>query len=192
MPGGMIVLNGFGGIKGSMEMKKGHASVIMLKDHASFNLKGAEIFRSISNGGKKHGVYISAALPIEQTMRRLAESNADTEKVIFIDTKNGVKPEGMKCKKFYSVSSPSDLTGISIALSQALGGEHKDEIEYIYLDSFSEVTSLHESRNVEKFSQYLVGKIRGKEMNGAIVVIGKNRPEHNETICTAADSVTEY
>jgi len=174
-----------------MDISNGDATVLIVRDARKFSCEQAGLFHTLSGGGKECGIYISAAMPIENTYACLADAKIDTSRAIFIDVKNGGKPRGMECAEFISVSSPEDLTGISIALSKAYSAAKGRKIGYICLDSFFDITAPHERRMVEKFARYMVNEIRKKASRGAIVVIGKTMPADVNTICTVADKVIE-
>lgn len=106
------------------QIKPSQAALCLVDTPGRYAQAVVDLMRTLSDGGVRRGIYISTGMPASAAARRLREAGIPTERILFIDTRNESRPEGLACLGFHSVPSPSNLTDLSILLSKAVSPPH--------------------------------------------------------------------
>lgn len=144
------------------------------KDYVKNNV---EILKHLVNERGYSGVYVEIARPYETVKKVLEEEGIDTKKLFFIDCITVVA--GGKSKRTEDalfIGSPTNLTEISIAMSQAvpaLPGEKK----FLFLDTLSTLLIYNKAVTVAKFAHFLTVKLREWKILGVLISLEKETDE---------------
>jgi len=147
-----------------------------------------EIVKIITIQNKFSGIYITVNRPFTTLVEIMKKKGIDTDKIFFIDciTKMVPTPKGVSLltKKQYEVTencifipSPSRLTEIGLALSEALAGMKEPKSKFLYLDSLSTLLIYNDIETIAKFIHFLTTRVRLFGIVGIIMSIEKKVDE---------------
>ncbi len=117
--------------------------------------------------------YITISKPYNTVIKEIEKTDMDTNKIVFIDAVSGGKKDLKNC---IFVSSPSNITEISIAFSKLMK-QFKFDISLI--DSIDALAIYTDEKTLIKFVHDIVTKIRVS--NSKIVFIISSDKEASET-----------
>lgn len=119
---------------------------------------------------KMSGVYVTLNKPYEDLIRLLDKEKISKDSVFFIDAVTemvgGTAVEGKKCKY---LGSPADLTGLGIAVTEAINALSGKEKIFVIIDSLSSLLIYNSPESVVRFSHFLVSKLRVSNISAAII-----------------------
>jgi KaiC/GvpD/RAD55 family RecA-like ATPase len=150
----------------------------------SLNLAGAdyneavlELMNFLDKKGLP-GVYVTLNKPYATIKEEFKKRGVDMSRIIFIDAITAIGAnESKRVESCLRVGSPQDLTGISIATTEAMSSMGKAE-KYVIVDSLS-ILSVHNSpASVAKFAHFLISKMRASGACG-IIIVTENNAENN-------------
>lgn len=116
------------------------------------------------------GVYISVNKPYFSLTEEMEDQNIPTSNMYFLDCASGLmgKPP-QEIGKTYILSGPSNLTELSITLSDLLSSEKikgREEKTILFLDSVSTFLIYNDANMVAKFLHAISGKVRTHNISG--------------------------
>ena len=120
--------------------------------------------------GESIGVYISVNKPYFSLTEEMKSQNIPTDNMYFLDCASGLmgKPP-QEIGKTYILSGPSNLTELSITISDLLSSEkikgHENKTT-LFLDSVSTFLIYNDANMVAKFLHAISGKVRTHHING--------------------------
>jgi archaellum biogenesis ATPase FlaH len=124
------------------------------------------------------GIYITINKPYSSLIKYLEENKINTENIFFIDAISRVVGGKIKMTKdCLFIPSPSQLTDLSIALSQALESMKHKENKFIFLDSLSTLLIYNPFEVVVKFTHFIITRLRAFGLVGLIISIEKQIDE---------------
>lgn len=156
-------------------LKKVPKDSIVLVNVAAANYfhTNMEILRFLCNEEALAGVYVTVNKPYDTIKRVLEEENVNTKHLFFIDaiTRNS-GGEGKNTENVFYLDSPENLTGLGVALSEAVN-KIDGEYRFLFLDSLSTLLLYHNSGTVAKFSHFLTGRMRMWRLRGILISLEK-------------------
>jgi hypothetical protein len=113
-----------------------------------------------------NSIYVSLNMPHDSLLKVLHENSIDPSALGFIYVNNS--DEKVEKEKEISLQSPSSFTELSIAISSLVShGEYNS----ILFDSLSTLLMFSDIETVQKFSLFIINKIRSLNFQGSFVLI---------------------
>jgi len=162
--------------------------VLFLIDPKKYMNRNLSILKVFINQNMFSGIYITVNRPFDTLIKIMKEESIDTEKIFFIDCITKMMPSSdkvsldskskyEKTKNCIFIPSPSRLTEIGLALSEALSGIEKPENKFLYLDSLSTLLIYNDLDTMVKFIHFLSTRIRLFGIVGIIMCVEKRIDE---------------
>lgn len=123
------------------------------------------------------GVFITVNQPYKAIDRILRERRIETDKLFFVDciTKTATE-KAEKADNCLYISSPSALTEIGIAITEALE-KLRGENKFVFIDSLGTFLIYNSSGSISKFSHFLITKISILGVDGIFMFVEKEMDE---------------
>jgi len=166
--------------------------VLFLIDPKKYMQRNLSVLKVFINQNMFSGIYVTVNRPFDTLMKIMKGRGINTEKIFFIDciTKmlpgSSEKPLDSKSKyertkNCIFIPSPSRLTEIGLALSEALSGIENPQNKFLYLDSLSTLLIYNDIDTIVKFVHFLSTRIRLYGIVGIIMCVEKSIDErlHN-------------
>ena len=162
--------------------------ILFLVDPKKYMKRNLSILKFLVNQNTFSGIYITVNRPFDTLIKIMKEDGIDTEKIFFIDciTKMAPASSGFsltskskleKTKNCIFIPSPSRLTEIGLALSEALTGVENPQSKFLYLDSLSTLLIYNDVDTIVKFVHFLTTRIRLYNIVGIIMCVEKRMDE---------------
>ncbi len=149
--------------------------VVSGKNYHTINL---EILRTTIQKKKFSGIYITVNRPFKSLKKYLEENKIDTERIFFIDMITKTAKEKMEItRNCLYIPSPTNLTDLGIAISEALSAMKDASKKFLFLDSLSTLLIYNSKEVVAKFVHYLVTKVKILGLIGLMISIEKQIDE---------------
>ncbi len=119
----------------------------------------------VMNKSKIPGVFVTLNLPMSTIDNLLKKEKVDSHNLIFIDLVSVNDDSDTYGQKHISVNSPSNLTELSIAISQALtglGGKSK----FLLFYTLSTLQLYNHSDVIARFISFIIKKLREWDVTG--------------------------
>jgi len=128
---------------------------------------------------KKHfGLYVTVNQPYKQIVKTLDKNSIDMSNMFFIDCISRMAGEkSRKGENVVYITSPSGLTELGIAISQALDSFPQKEKKYLYMDALSTLIVYNTAGTIAKFSHFIMNKIRLMGLSGVFIAVNKEIDE---------------
>jgi len=150
------------------------ASVILiLVDVKCYNEATIQLIKYLNAGKKFTGVYVTVSKPYKTVRSALEVAGVDTRTILFIDAVSGSAEEN-RSEECVFIGSPQDLTGISIAMSEAVKALPAKG-RFLLFDSLSTLSIHNSAGSVAKFAHFLATNMRKWEIAGFIVLTDKEK-----------------
>lgn len=151
------------------------------------------LLRTVIEEKKFAGIYVTVNKPYEILVKNLKDNGINTENIFFIDAiTKSVSEEIRISEDCLYIPSPSRLTDLSIALSQALGGMRRKESKFIFIDSLSTLLIYNSFDVISKFIHFLISRLRLFGLVGIIISIEKQVDERMLNLLTEmCDEIVE-
>jgi hypothetical protein len=136
------------------------------------------------------GVYISVNKPYFALTEIMQGQKIPTENMYFLDCASGLmgKPP-QEFEKTYILSGPSNLTELSITLSQLLQSDMlkgKEDRTILFLDSISTFLIYNDPNTVARFLHTIAGRVRTHNIRGIFFSL------HEDTVKGAVASTVQF
>jgi len=122
-------------------------------------------------GAKKSLIYVTTNKPYTHIENLLKKENVTTKETFFIDciskTVGSVPKEEPKNCLF--INGPQEITGLSLAISQATKSLPGDKI--ILFDSLSTLLIYNSEHTIGKFSNFIINKLRYQNISTILIVL---------------------
>ena len=129
-----------------------------------------EVAKVVKANGKSNIIYVSTNRPADNITKVLKGYGAETENIFFIDCashKACTQYDGTgKC---ICLESPSDIMGISIALTEASASSEGSKI--VLLDSVSTMLIYNSEEVICKFFNFMINKMRVNDVSSVLFVL---------------------
>ncbi|MBL7160608.1 MAG: hypothetical protein ISS93_02015 [Candidatus Aenigmarchaeota archaeon] len=123
------------------------------------------------------GLYITVNQPYKRLLQLLDNNKIPTDRMFFIDCvtrmAGGTSKRENNC---IFIASPSGLTELGIAISQALES-FPDKKKYIYMDALSTLIIYNTAGSIAKFSHFIMSKIKILGVSGVFIAARKEVDE---------------
>lgn len=149
-------------------LEKEGGIVLVLAKAENYTKAVLKLIEHAVNIKKEPGVYVTLNKPYA-SMKKLLENKVDLRMLIFIDVFTQLA--GGKLEKSEGVlflNNAEDLTGLSIALDQAVKSIPTKQ-KFVFFDSLSTLLIYNKSGSVTKFIHFLTCKMRLWEINGIFI-----------------------
>jgi KaiC/GvpD/RAD55 family RecA-like ATPase len=124
------------------------------------------------------GIYLTLNKPYMTLKEDFKKNGIDIGRIIFIDAITAIGAnESKKFENCIRVGNPQDLTGISIATTEAMSSLGNRE-KYVIIDSLSLLAVHNSPSSVAKFTHFMITKMRTLGACGIMMVSG-NDNENN-------------
>lgn len=151
--------------------------VLVVSSSANYLKNNLELLKIFLNEKKLSGIYINVSRGYDSISEMMISNGIDISHLFFIDcvtTGSGFKP--IKKNSVLYVSSPSDLTEISIALDQLIQAIPNEE-RFLFLDSLSALLIYNSPNITSKFAHFLTVKLRQWKICGILITLEKETDE---------------
>lgn len=123
------------------------------------------------------GLYITVNHPYKKLIEVLEKNKIDTSKMFFIDCiSNMVGENSRREKNVLYIASPSGLTELGIAISQAVEALPMKR-KYLYMDALSTLIIYNTAGSLARFSHFLMSKIKLLGISGIFMAVNKEIDE---------------
>lgn len=176
-------------IKGKEELRRflkkfpPNKVVLFIVEAKDYQKAGMEIVKTIIMLNKFSGIYITTGRPHAVIAELMKKAGIDTTRVFFIDcvTRMYLAPKGIVLGKpgmemtesCLYLTSPSNLTELGVALSQALAEIKSPQNKFIFVDSLSMLLLYNDESTVIKFIHFLTTRVKLFGLIGIIMVMEK-------------------
>ena len=124
------------------------------------------------------GIYITINKPYNTLKQYLRENKINTKNIFFIDAISRVVGGTIRMTKdCLFIPSPTQLTDLGIALTQALESMKHKENKFIFLDSLSTLLIYNPFEVTAKFVHFIITRLRVFGLVGLIISIEKQIDE---------------
>lgn len=171
-------------IKGEKNLKKFVKSlkpksvVLFVIDAKKYHKIHPKLLKTVIEEKCFAGIYITINKPYTALVKYLEENKIKTDNIFFIDAiSKTVGGEIKMTKDCLFIPSPSQLTDLAIALSQALESMEYKENKFIFLDSLSTLLLYNSFEVVAKFVHFVISRLRLFGLVGMIISIEKQIDE---------------
>jgi len=174
-------------------------NLVVVLGKGGYNKAILELNKQISKLSKTT-CYITASKPAATLVEQFQKDGIDLSNYFFVDMvsqKANINP--LQAEQYVSISSPSALTELGIALSKVIessplpkasGGK---KIGVFFLDSISSMLLYNEEVVLLKFLHFLINKVRASKTKAVYVVFEADlKRELIKEIEVFADKIMEY
>jgi archaellum biogenesis ATPase FlaH len=148
--------------------------VLFVIDPKKYHTVHLKILKGIIEEKKFSGIYITVNKPYDALIKYLKEIKIPTENIFFIDAiSKSVSQEIKLTENCLYIPSPSHLTDLGIALTQALESMEKKEDKFLILDSISTLLIYNDFETVAKFVHFIISRLRVFGLVGLIISVEK-------------------
>lgn len=152
--------------------------VLFIIDAKKYHKIHPKVLRTIIEEKCFAGIYITINKPYNALIRYLKENKIDTKNIFFIDAISRVVGGSIRMTKdCLFIPSPSQLTDLAIALTQALESMKHKENKFIFLDSLSTLLIYNSFEVATKFVHFIITRLRVFGLVGLIISIEKQIDE---------------
>gem|GEM_PF-4574617 len=160
-----------------------------------WNVDASDYFKDVAKVIKKTAkgktiIYVALLRPYDQVAAVLKKAGIKTDSLFFIDCTSGTDGRREEKKNVIFVNGQQDLTGIGIAVSQAL--KNIEGKKLVLMGSISTLFLYNDTGLVQRFLNFFVNKLRQEDIDG-ILVTTKDDPNKDAigVIKTFCDEVKE-
>ena len=158
--------------------------VLIVVEPKMYMKRNLSLLKILVNQNKFSGIYITVNRPFDSLIQIMKDDFIDTEKIFFIDCITKMAPATSKIsltsrnklertKNCIFIPSPSGLTEIGLALSEALAGIENPKNKFLYLDSLTTLLIYNDLETIVKFVHFLSTRIRLFGIVGIIMCVEK-------------------
>jgi len=148
--------------------------VLFIIDPKKYQSIHVKILKGIIKIKKFSGIYITVNKPYDALIEYLKKNKIPTENIFFIDAiSKSVSQEIRLTENCLFIPSPSHLTDLGIALTQALESMKEKKSKFLILDSISTLLIYNDFETVAKFVHFIVSRLRIFELIGLIISVEK-------------------
>lgn len=130
-----------------------------------YNLINDAILSHYTQNEKKAGIYVTLNKGYKFVIKNLEAQGCDVSKLYFIDGITKTQAEDAKADNCTFISSPQALTELSLAISTAT---NTGRFEFLFLDSVNTILIYNDLKTTEKFTHYVITKLRETNVGGII------------------------
>ena len=126
------------------------------------------------------GTYVTFNRPYTTLKKFIEDQGLDMSKLFFIDLiteSAGGKADRNSSDRCFYVSSPKNLTELSILIEQAMLRLPRTENRFVFIDSISTMLIYNDADTVLRFIHALTGKMRLLGITGIIFLLEKESDE---------------
>lgn len=176
-----------------VKLLKPKSIVLFIVDAKKYHKIHAKLLRTVIEEKCFAGIYITVNKPYEVLVNYLKENGIKTENIFFIDAiSKAVGGEIKLTEDCLFIPSPSQLTDLGIALTQALEEMKHKENKFIFLDSLSTLLVYNSFEITARFIHFIINRLRVFGLVGLIISIEKQTDEKMINILIEmCDSVIE-
>ncbi|MGC8993464.1 MAG: DUF7504 family protein [Candidatus Aenigmatarchaeota archaeon] len=148
--------------------------ILFIIDAKKYHKVHLSILKTLIKEKKFSGIYITVNKPYFDLIKYLKENGISTENIFFIDAiSKSVSKEIKMTDNCLFIPSPSHLTDLGIALTEALENMENKENKFLLLDSISTLLIYNNFETVAKFIHFIISRLRVFGLIGLIVSIEK-------------------
>ena len=152
--------------------------VLFIIDAKKYHKIHPKVLRMIIEERCFAGIYITINKPYNTLIKYLKENGIDTKNIFFIDAISRVVGGTIKMTKdCLYIPSPTQLTDLAIAMTQALESMKHKENKFIFLDSLSTLLIYNSFEVTSKFVHFIITRLRVFGLVGLIISIEKQIDE---------------
>jgi hypothetical protein len=157
---------------------KSNSVVLFIIDAKKYHEIHPKLLHTIIEEKAFAGIYITVNKPYDVLVNYLKENGIKTDNIFFIDTISKAVSEDIRMtENCLFIPSPSRLTDLAIALSQALEGMEKKENKFIFIDSVSTLLIYNPFDVIAKFIHFIISRLRLFGLVGIMISIEKQIDE---------------
>ena len=156
-----------------LEVVKKKGVYVVISNEEKYHQVNKIIISLLVKKLKKKGVYVTFNKEAEELKKELGKEKIDISKILFVDgiTKKRnslVKDSG----NIMYIQGPTSLTELSLVLTSAT---NNGGFDFILMDSLSTLLMYNKPEIAERFSHYLITKIKDYELNTILLSIDEDK-----------------
>jgi hypothetical protein len=152
--------------------------VLFIIDAKKYHKIHPKVLRMIIEERCFAGIYITINKPYNTLIKYLKENKINTKNIFFIDAISRVVGGNIRMTKdCLYIPSPTQLTDLAIAMTQALESMKHKENKFIFLDSLSTLLIYNSFEVTAKFVHFIITRLRVFGLVGLIISIEKQIDE---------------
>jgi archaellum biogenesis ATPase FlaH len=178
MSEGIKTLRGEKKLRTFIRKLKPKSVVLFIIDAKKYHKLHPKVLHTVMEEKSFAGIYITVNKPYKTLISYLEENGIKTDNIFFIDAISKAVTDDIKMTKdCLYIPSPSRLTDLAIALSQALEAmKHKGK-KFIFLDSLSTLLIYNQFDVIAKFVHFIISRLRLFSLVGIMISIEKQIDE---------------
>jgi hypothetical protein len=176
-------------IKKELEKLPQPYTVLVLTQPSTHFQTYLSLIEYLTKREKMRGVCVTITRTAASLIKLLKERDIDTDGIYFIDCISKISGSAEECENCLYVSHPSNLTDISLAVTNGLN-KLGDGKKFFIVDSWSSLLIYNDNKKVLGFSNFIINKLRAKETNGLMVTLqAKTDEEFANSLSVFCDKV---
>jgi hypothetical protein len=165
-------------LKEFIKSLKPKSVVLFIIDAKKYHKVHPKVLRTIIEERCFAGIYITINKPYNTLIKYLKDNKINTKNIFFIDAISRVVGGGIRMTKdCLYIPSPTQLTDLAIAMTQALESMKHKENKFIFLDSLSTLLIYNPFEVTAKFVHFIITRLRVFGLVGLIISIEKQIDE---------------
>ncbi len=124
------------------------------------------ILKYLTKTLKLKGIHVTLNASYKSLSNDLKSNGTNTENLFFIDGISKTQEKVSNTKNCIFIQSPRGLTELSLAITDTI---NTGDYDFLFFDSISTLLIHNELRTAEKFSHYLINKLKHLDLRGIII-----------------------
>ncbi|MBI4150814.1 hypothetical protein HY492_01685 [Candidatus Woesearchaeota archaeon] len=147
------------------QIKNRKGIYLFISPAADYNTININIIKTMVTKWRTHGIYVTLNKPYPELLKNLKAEKIKPETMYFIDgvSKGAQKIVATNCTYLESANS---LTELSLAITAAA---NTGKFKFLFFDSLSTLLIYNDIKTTEKFSYYLLSKLKNYDLCGVII-----------------------
>ncbi len=146
---------------------------VLLSDEKQYNQVNDMLLTILVKEKKFKCIYVSLNKGYKVLSKKMQSLGIDNSNIYFIDAISKTVGKPVTAVNCTFLSSSHLLTELSLAITAAI---NTGKFDFLFFDSLSTLLIYNEMKTAEKFSQYIINKIRENDL-GSILISLKNDKE---------------
>jgi KaiC/GvpD/RAD55 family RecA-like ATPase len=170
---------------------KGKISIVLVSPETYHEVCSSILSGVVKASHEAQCIFISTNIPYVQAQELLSKSGADPGRAFIIDTiSKSTSLEKVRADNVIFLEDPKNLTMMGVAISEAFYKfERKERV--LVLDSASSLLTYNEAEVVLRFMHSLIGRMRGNNTSGIILMLAKDYGDVLTRLAVLVDDVVE-
>lgn len=151
---------------------------VILLDDEQYNKVNDSLLIVLLKDQKLKCIYVSLNKEYKTLSKKIQSLGIQDSNIYFIEGVSKIIGKPVKANNCMFISSPTSLTELSLAITTTI---NTGKFDFLFFDSLSTLLVYNDQKTTEKFSHYIINKIRDNDL-GSIIISLKNDEETKKLI----------